>query len=162
MGIESRLAAKAALDAAGSEYADATITSLCLVAKFDWESTSTQRAVWRRYGWSIPARFARAGYSQSAAAEFLRGERKTAREVVEYIRPRNGVGAIGKAFDDRCAQWVQRANKLMMDGAELFAESETMTNVASQAEMALMIYQRLAERHMDAEIRRFFETETVR
>lgn len=155
------MAAKAALDAAGSEYADSTVNGFCILAKFDYESTSSQRAIWRRYGTSVPLQFAMAGWSQSAAADFLRGDRKSYKDARAAVSTTAKPRSSARPFDERCSQWVQRANKLMMDGAELLAESETLTTVGSQAEMALMIYQRLAERHMDAEIRRFFETEAV-
>ena len=63
------------------------------------------------------------------------------------------------SFDERCAQWVHRANKLLMDGARLAAEADASPalRVGGHAEMALLIHARLTERHLDAEIRSLLE-----
>lgn len=163
-GIESRLAAKVALDIAGSEYSDSTVASLCLVAKYDYESTAAQRRLWRRYGWTAVREFAKAGWSQSAAAEVLDGEHKGRIDINAVLATtRKGPGAPkGVPFDDRCAQWVHRAAKLMMDGANLMAEAETVNALGSHSELMLMIYQRMSDRHLDIEIKRLLDAEAVR
>lgn len=161
-GAESIVAAATAFAVAGSEYADATVKSMCMLAKFDYESTAQQRKVWRRYPWSNVREVVAAGWSPSAAASLLDGDKKTRDEILKALKPTRKGAQSAPGFDARCAQWVQRANKLMMEGADLMAEAGTLESVGSHAEMALAIYAALAERHMDAEIRRFFETEAAR
>lgn len=61
-----------------------------------------------------------------------------------------------KSFDDRCASWVHRANKVLMDGSRLAAEAEHET-VGPHAELALSIHSRLTERQLDIEIRNLLD-----
>lgn len=66
-------------------------------------------------------------------------------------------------FDDRCTKWVHRANKLLMDGARLADEAEAPGHEhAAHADIALVIYQRLTERQLDAEIRSLLDAAVER
>ena len=162
-GTESRIAAKSALAAAGSEYRDGTVSDLCVLAKFDYESTAAQRRIWRRYGWTSVREFAKAGWSQSAASQVLDGERKSRDEITAALSTtRRPSGPKTSPFDERCSQWVQRVARLMHDGALLLEESEKVDALGGHAEMALMIYQKLADKYLDAELRQLLESEGVR
>lgn len=163
-GAESVVAARAALDAAGNEYADATVRTLCLVAKFDHESTAAQRKVWRSYGWSLLGEVAKSGWSQEQAAEFLGGERRSWDDIRRAVRStkRPNIGAdTAASFDDRCADWVQRANKLLMDGSKLVEEADTAYHLGSHARFVVMLMQRFSESHIDTELRQILETEAA-
>lgn len=61
-----------------------------------------------------------------------------------------------KTFDERCAAWVQKLNRVMMEGARLAHEAES-ANLTGQSELAMLLYQRFSERQLDAEIRHFQE-----
>ena len=153
--LASIIAAKSALEQAGAEYADMTIKHLCLVAKFDHESTPRQRKEWRRYGWTAIGRVVNAGLSQEAAYSLLSGDRKTVAEIQDMLRS-NVTPERRRTeppFDLRCARWVQHMNALMMEGAGLVAESEQTEGIVigGHAALALSIYRRLAERQLDAE-----------
>lgn len=60
------------------------------------------------------------------------------------------------SFDERCEAWVNRLNALMLEGAALVTEADRKgLHPGAHAEMALVIYRRLAERQLDAELRAF-------
>lgn len=69
------------------------------------------------------------------------------------------------SFDDRCRQWVTGMSKKMMEGAKLLAEADsmkeagTLVDLGAHAAMALMIYERISERHLDAEIRALLDAD---
>jgi hypothetical protein len=162
-GAESVLAAKEALDAAGCEYADGTIKNLCVVAKFDHESTPTQRKVWRRYGWTSVAEVAQAGWSPEAAAQVLdRPERLTRTEVRAAVRqPRHAGVPEPRSFEDRCASWIHAVNRVLMEGTRLAQEAESWPDIelGAHAALAIQLYQRLTERALDAELRSLLEAQ---
>jgi len=160
---ESCVATKSALESSGDEYADGTVKELCVVAKFDYESSPKQRRVWRTYGWTVIRTVAKSGWTPEAAYDLLSARHLTRVEVNAAVR---GPGHPDEepSFEAKCATWVHRANALMMDGARLAEEVERTPGYApsSQAELALSIYHRMTERQLDAEIRAFFESEQVR
>lgn len=159
-GAESVLAAKAALDGAGDEYADSTVKNLCHVAKFDYESTAAHRRIWRRYGWSTVRDVVGAGWSQEAAADLLDGDRKRRAEVREAVAKSRCAGTPKPTdFDAECARWIHQLNKVLMDGARLATKAEAQPILTAHAQMAVAIYQNIAERELDREIRRLLETE---
>lgn len=164
-GIHAVLAAKTALDAAGNEYADSTVKNLCVVAKFDHESTRAQRTVWRRYGWSVLRALAAAGWTQEAAADLLSGERMSWRDVRHAVSPaRSGATPDEQTapFDDRCAAAVTRLYKVLREFAALTSEAEELSAVGAHSRMALGLYQAINERVIDAEYRHLIETEGIR
>lgn len=164
-GIHAVLAAKAALDAAGNEYADSTVKDLCVVAKFDHESTPAQRRVWRRYGWTTVRLVAKAGWSPETAADLLGGERKSRREVTQTVGQVSGPGTTEKPpepFDDRCAEAVGRLQKVLRDLAALAAEAEELPTVGALSAMGLALYYAINEKVIDAEYRQLIEGEDVR
>lgn len=155
-------AAAQAIAGAGDEMALSTIRGLCSVAKFDNESTAVQRRVWRRYGWASIGKLVGAGWSQEAAADFLRGEHKT-RADIGAVLASSRARPTEPGINERWGQWVTRMNNLMMDGARLLHETEaTKIELTGQAHLALTIYQRLTERQLDAELRELFESENVK
>lgn len=162
-GMTSQLAAREALDSAGNEYAVSTITNLCVVAKFDHESTAKQRQVWRTYGWSIVQRFAHGGYSQEEAARFLTERRRSQREVEAFMRSMDiDVHKPDKPpvpLDDAWMAWLRNINRLLVEGAELAERSETEADqLGVYAALAMLTYQRIAERKIDAELRQLLES----
>lgn len=162
-GIDSILEAKRALDAAGNEYADNTIKSLCFLAKFDYESDAPQREVWRRYGWATVVEVAKAGWTPEAGVDLLDGERKSHREVRAALVASSDV-ATGKpaSFDDRCAEWVGRLLKVLMDGRALATEAEGVDSVGSQAALALHYLAAINDKVTDAELRQILTEEAVK
>jgi hypothetical protein len=159
-GAASFFAAGQAFEAAGVDYADSTIKSLCVLAKFDYEAMPKDRAIFRQYGWTVVLPFANAGYLPHAAAEFLKTPR-TVGEVKAEIsgRDKSPKPSPVMSFDQRCADWVNHMNAVMTEGAILAAEAEQNSKLVlgAHAEMALTIYRRLAERQLEAELRRFLE-----
>lgn len=163
-GVDSQLAAKDALEAADSEYTAATVVQLCLLAKFDHESTSAQRQVWRQYGWTVVRSFARFGVSQEAAAEYLGGERRTFRDVQALLRKSPVTRAVHSqpSIDDAWKAWLNAINRLLIDGAHLAERSETETEqLGVYSAAARLIYERITERKIDAEIRQFLDSAEV-
>src|SRR4051812_4266906 len=73
VSCESVAAARTALAEAGHEHTLANARDLCVVAKFDHESTPEQRSSWRRYGWTIARQLAKAAWFHELACEFLAG-----------------------------------------------------------------------------------------
>jgi hypothetical protein len=162
-GAESVLAAKAALDGAGSEYADKTVKALCIVAKFDHESSAEHRRIWRRYGWSSVATVAQAGWSPEAAADLLDGEKKGRPDILAAVAGRRGPASRPEPdFDAECARWIHQLNKVLIDGARLATKAEGQPILTAHAQMAVAIYQNIAERELDREVRQLLESEAPR
>lgn len=164
VGIESRTEARKALKAAGHEHEDNTVRDLCLVAKFDHESTPAQRKTWRRYGWTIPHQFAKRGWSQEAAEKHLVGPGLLSKsEAVAIASGKNAdddTPEVEKPLDERWTSWVQRLSTLMTEGAKLAAETDdTGLVLGGYAALARELYDRLAERQIDAEYRQLLEAE---
>jgi hypothetical protein len=159
-GATTQLACSLAFERAGTEYKSATIVKLCGLAKFDHESTVRQRKEWRRYGWTVVNRVVEAGWSQEAAYELLKGkERKTQNEVISAV----GYVVAGKksrnTIHERLAEWVNHANILLTDGAELLVEVEnTRAILTGSDDLAINLIRRFTERHIDAELREFFDS----
>lgn len=165
-GMDSRLAAKAALDAVGNEHAERTIYGLCMVAKFDHESTGSQRQLWRKYGWTAIRTVAEAGVTQDAAFGMLAGrDRLTFREIEKAVaraNPRTGVTAT-LALDEALRRWVNRLDAVLTEGAELAERAYNEdAELSSRSELALAIYDRITERKIDAELRELMESESAR
>lgn len=72
---------------AENELGVGSAKDLCIVAKFDHDSTTRQRSVWRRYGYTAVRTVARAGWSPEAAYDLLIGEHKTVRSIEAAVRP---------------------------------------------------------------------------
>lgn len=161
-GADSVLAAKAALDGAGNQYVDGTVKLLCVVAKFDHESSPAQREVWRRYGWSTVAEVVGSGWSPEAAAELLDGDRKSHREVRAALAAARYDVIPEVPFDDRCADWVSRLHKVLRDGRALATEAESMQALGAHAAMALHFYAAINDKVTDAELRHLLNEETTR
>jgi hypothetical protein len=156
-GIDSRLAAKDACEAAGLELADHTIKALCTTAKFDFESTVKQRRIWRRYGWSIVMSVANAGWSPEAAADLLGDEHLSQREVLVALGRRIDSTA-QLPLDDAWAAWGNQFQTLMIHGARLAERTEKHRGkLGAHAELFFMFYQRFTERQIDAELRQMLE-----
>lgn len=154
-GIKSQLAACSALTEAGNEYAESTVHDLCVVAKFDQESTPTQRQLWRTYGWSNVRLAAKAGWSQKEVAALLSGDHKSLSDIQRALDRSKGrdTPAPPAPLDDRWAAWVNHQNALLMEGARLDAETEEAGGVGGHAHLGRMIYHQIVERQLDAEIR---------
>jgi hypothetical protein len=166
-GGQSVLATKAALDAAGNELADDTVKALCVVAKFDAESTAGQRRTWRTYPWSSVLVVAKAGLSQEAAFGLLAGHRLPRREIEKrLVRRAGGAGSpepspapLGEALH----RWIARIDDVLTEGAELAARADTEDEpLDAHAQMALYFYERLIEKKFDAELRDLLEQEGIR
>lgn len=159
-GAATFFAAARAFEDAGVEYADTTIRDLCTLAKFDYESMPAQQKIFRRYGWTLVLPFAQHGFSPTAAADFLKTPRTRA-EVNAHVSGSSGTKKPSPvmSFDQRCSEWVNHMNAVMTEGAMLAAEAEQNEKlvIGAHAEMALVIYRRLAERQLEAELRRFLE-----
>lgn len=165
VGVESRTAAKEALDGVGNEYQSGTVKELCAVAKFDHESTAEQRKVWRNYGWSIISKVARAGLKQEAALALLAGERKTQADVVAALG--SGVNPTSDpavSLDERWHNWVSALNNLLVDGTRLAEATEAEGVVAgSYAAVGLLEFNRVFRKSkaMDAEFEMLLSTEAA-
>lgn len=159
------------LAAAGIDKSTATIADYRVVGQFVERSTPSQSAAFRSQSVTTITVFAQRGASQEMALAELRKFQKTtgrqrmpraaARSLFESGRARPA-GPSAPSFDERCAAWVQQANKLMMDGARLAEEADGAVVLSGHAELALTIYKRMTERQLDAEIRQLLETEDVR
>jgi hypothetical protein len=162
-GGQAQVSAASAFTDAGLEYTPSYVKSLCVLAKYDWESTPAQRQLWRRNSTTNVLLMAVAGWSQSAAADYLMDDRSSNEvraEVRKYAEPSKRTQARAATFDDRCGDWVAQMNKVMMAGASLLDEAESeQYELGPHAEMAMAIYRRLAERQLEAEIHRFFESQ---
>ena len=163
----SQVATKAALDASGNERKDNTVRCLCQLAKFDNESTAKQRRVWRRYGWTVVFVAASANLSQDATYDLLVGERKTYREVQQAVERRRARSTSARtsdiSLDDRWAAWIKRADLLLAEGAGLADDTDHGAETPGPyVEFGYLIYQRLTERKLDAEIRHFQESEAAK
>lgn len=157
-GAASVVAAKAALDAAGNEYADATVKHLCVIALFDHESTPKQRKIWRRYGWTCVRAVAQAGWSPEAAAVLLGGDRKTQREIRATVTaPSTFEGTGAATFDERCSEALTRLYKVLRDFAALTVEAEELGSIGGHSQMALGLYRAINERVLDAELRNLLD-----
>lgn len=167
--LESRVAAKDAMDGEGLEYKDSTIKHLCVLSQFDYDSSATQRRVWRRYGWSAVYILANAGWSQEAAAKFLDVEKRrtfreaqaaASRKVAPNAKPSASACTPGQ-LDRAWADWANKLTSLMLRGAELAEASEQHEGVewSGHAAIAQMVYGRIVERQLDAEIRDLLESE---
>jgi hypothetical protein len=165
-GIDSIVAAKSAFESAGVDYSQNTVRALCLVAKFDHESTAAQRTVFRSYGWSVVQRVASAGWSQEAAAAFLSEGRRSHKDVTEAVKRANvgtRTGDKARTRDDLVADWEQSLNRLnvvLTDCARLAEETDNLgIDLGGYAAFARLIYERITERKLDAEIREFLTTQ---
>lgn len=160
--MESQLAAKAAFESVGNDYTDGTIKDLTLVAKFDHEATDDQRSAWRSSGWTVVRRFAEAGWSQEAVADWYRsgppgGTSKRAAESAV----RNAAGPkrepAPKQIDDAWREWLNAVNRVLTDGARLAERTEAEgVELGAHSGVAHLIYERLTERKLDAELRELF------
>lgn len=164
--VESQLAAKAALDSAGHEHADATVASLCQLARFDHEATRGQRRTFRTYGWSLVAELHRSGWSQEAAALFLAGKRKSKREVVAAIRGEASRVASDASYPQDASAfwgpWVNKLDKLLTDAA--YADDFYGPGVELDGHSAFgkLLYERIVEKKIDAELRELLESEDAK
>ncbi len=166
---ESILAAKAALDKAGDEHADSTVHQLCVVAKFDHESDAKQRRVWRRYGWTVVRVLAQSGWEQDVACDFLMGSAKSKRDVEAEVRRRAGTRTPAKVpgnpeidLDAALVAAVNRLDAILTEFASLAERAETENvELSNHAQLALLIYERITERKIDAELRDLMESEGV-
>lgn len=160
-GLDSVLAAKSACEAAGKSVTDETVKALCIVAKFDADSTTKQRRVWRRYGWTAIRTVARRGLSQEAAYEMLAGSHKTVREIERAIPP-SRVHVYPKPLPERWLAWAAEMNRVMMRGTQLAAETDAAgLDLDGDAAFAAIIYDRITERKIDAELRELLEQSNV-
>jgi hypothetical protein len=157
-GFESQTQAGKACSEAGLELAASTVQHLTVMAKFVIESTSRQRQLWRRYGWTNVILFAKAGYTQEAAFEFLKGEHKSRRDIEAHLMVRTIKLPPVVTLDERWATWGNDYLRLMMTGAELALLSERMELGSASALVAAM-YHRLADRGLDAELQQLLAAE---
>lgn len=162
-GAESVMAAKAALDRAGDELSAKTVQGLCVVAKFDHESTPGQRTIWRRYGWTIVQEPVRYGWSQEATANLLTSApRLTFREVRSAVTSVQQRGDRPRDIERDLERWVNQLNTVLIDGARLVTVAENAPVLSAQAQMAVAIYRNIAERELDREIRRLLDSEPTK
>jgi hypothetical protein len=172
-GEESCSAAFKALEAANHEHTSQTVRNLCVVAKFDAESNDEQRMVWRRYGWTVVREVAKAGWTQDAAAELLGGKQLKRREVVARLRVARDPG-VPENVDPLAwekqpiepgewAEWVKEMSRVLTHGARLAVRTENTEGLVLGAHdaIAFVLYQRLNERAIDAEIRQLLESEST-
>ena len=159
--MESKLAAKAAFESVGVDYADTTIRDLCTTARFDHDATDEQRRSWRPFGWSIARQFAMAGWSQEAAADWFRSIDTTPTQRLANAVIRDVAGPRPEpappAIDDAWREWLNAATRLLMGGARL-AERTDNENIelGAHSAMARVVYERMTERNLDAELRELF------
>lgn len=158
-GAQSQADAKRAMAIAGLEYADSTIEQLTVTAKFDYESTPAQRELWRRYGWTIVKQFARSSWTQEAAFEALKSGVATKRQVEALLRA-PGTVAAPLPLPELWATYLAAQSKAFRLGAEA-AERSEKEDLDPQSNAAYLIYQRITERQIDAELRNLMESEVV-
>lgn len=162
VGLESRTATFAACEAVGVEYASNTIRDLCLVAKFDHESTPEQRQVWRRYGWTIVREPAVAGWTPEATAEVLSAEQRlTQRDVKALVGVSRVNSTDAPSFDERVSAWVVRFQAVMTEGAELVMEADRDVVVpGGHAALMLAIFAKFREDQIDVELQNMLSEAT--
>jgi len=163
-GIESCLAARAAFEKNGYEHTDAVVKNLCVLAGFDHRSTAKQRAVWRRYGWSVVALVASAGWTAEKAYDLLAYEHQTQAAVRDAVVAARNVNIPRTDLADEWTKWLTKLNALLIAGAKLAHETDRRPHAitgAPYAEFAHQIYQRITERKLDAEIRDLLDSEEV-
>lgn len=164
--VESQIEARKACFAAGNEHADETVRSLCVVAEFDRESNPGQRRTWRSYGWSIIAEVAKAGWSQERASAFLAGTRRSQREVRAEIAKRAEGGSRRPGFpqdpNEFWHKWVSRIDRdlaLAAEAMEFYGDTEDLD---SHSVLAALVYERITESKIDAELRELIDAEKAR
>jgi hypothetical protein len=158
-GAATQLATALAFEAAGVDYATGTVQQLCVVAKFDHESTVAQRKLWRTYGWSVVGLLAAAGETPESGYSLLHPRHMSYGEVKAFIKKNATTEPRHQAsFDTRIAHWINDLNAVLMRGAAFLAEvEERELQPGGVAAMALEIYRRLAERQLDAELRQLLD-----
>jgi hypothetical protein len=164
--VESQVGAYKACAAAGNEHADPTIRSLCVVAKFDYESSAGQRRTWRKYGWSVVAEVAKAGWSQDAASAFLAGRQRSQREVRAEIEKKARQGSRRPSFpqdpNEFWHKWITHLDRELARAAEAIDHYGATDDLDPHSALAVLIYERITENKIDAELRDLIEAETTR
>lgn len=162
---ESQLAAKAALDAAGHEHAESTVKDLCYLARFDHGATRGQRRTFRSYGWATVDKLAKAGWSQEAAASLLAGRHLMRREVEAAIRAAGsrarptGYPQYPDAF---WGAWLNKLDSLLTKAAEADDYYGPGAELSGHGALGRLIYERVVEKKIDAELRELLESESAR
>jgi hypothetical protein len=157
---DSVLAAKRAIEEAGVELADRTVSDLVQVADFDAGSTERQRKVWRRYGWSVIRDVVHGDWTRDEALRFLDKARPvTQAQVRVAIRP-DSRAPTHKDLNDIWHGLLSRLNGYFVDGAKAEERTETETpELDAHAHLAREMYRRMVEKGIDAEWRTLVESE---
>lgn len=153
VGVQSKTAAREALAKVGHDHAPRTIEDLCMVAKYDDESTDEQRQVWRRYGWSIVYRFSQASVPKAKAMKYLDVEEpRTWQETVDYVSGLSPRSARGDDLDLDASWevWLNDLNRVMKHGAELDKASKGK-NLKGSAGMSRFVYQQTEAARLEAD-----------
>jgi hypothetical protein len=91
----------------------------------------------------------------------LDGQRLSVREIEALIRSSMNVHTGSPiSLDAALGAWAQKMSNLLIKGAELAEEAARTDhrNLSAHAELALLIYERITERKLDAEIRELFDS----
>lgn len=90
------------------------------------------------------------------------GARQRKQEMEQRARAEWAPPTAGEQLDRDWTSWLSALDRLLTQGAELAERSErTETVLGVHAVMAKMVYERILERKIDAEIRNFFDREGV-
>lgn len=163
---DSMLATQKAASAVGLELSGSTVSHLAVLAKFDHESTDRQRQEWRRYGTSVVKEVVLAGWSQEAAFDLLsKPQRMTQAQVRHAVKSAsNVVNDVGTS--DLNASLHSALNELSRWFRTVAALSERAdaedVELDAHASMCILMYQRMAEKRIDAELRQLFEEEAAK
>jgi len=162
-GVRALVATKEALEQAGCDYAATTIKQLSVTAKLYDNGSTEQKTIFETYGWTIVRDLAKAGWTPADAANLLGSEHRTRADVASAIRDLRGPGTPEPKpeppLGDAWKAWLYKINRDLIEGARL-AERSDIEDVVLDAYSAFaeLIYQRITERKLDAELREFFDS----
>jgi hypothetical protein len=174
-GMDTVLAARAALEEAGVEMTLGTVRNLCATAKFYDDANLEQRDVFTSYGWTIVRDLAKAGWSTDDAADFLGDERRTRAAVTNAIKSRDPgvpteVGVVDEVpprpvrppttdLSELWGEWLNQMSTVLLKGARLMERTEAEHAVDVYGHLGCIIYQRFSERRLDAEYQHLLDQE---
>ncbi len=161
-GVRALVATKEALEQAGCDYSMGTVKQLSVTAKLYDNGSDEQKTIFATYGWTIVRDLAKAGWTPADAANLLGSEHRTRAYVASAIRNVRGPGTPEEVkpeppLDVAWEAWLNKINGVLMEGGRLAERSEGVV-LGGYSGFAQLLYQRITERQLDAELREFFDS----
>ncbi len=162
-GVRALVATKEALEQAGCDYSMGTVKNLAVTAKLYDNGSTEQKTIFETYGWTIVRDLAKAGWTPADAANLLGSKHRTRADVASAIRAARDPGVPEPKpeppLGDAWRAWLNKINGDLIEGARLAERSDTEDAVLdTYSAFAQLIYQRITERKLDAELREFFDS----